>query len=203
MFYLTVPQRIAALVLTMLLLIGGALLFIDGGQSRAVSYPVPAEDEPIYVHVCGAVRNPGIIKVKAPIRKFELLKLAGGALPEADLNRVNLAEYAEDGEQVYVPKQGEVLPAAQRAKRTASRKTGNGSKARGPARTPKPQGPFDLNRATAAELEAVPGIGPVLAAKIIAYRTQHGPFAAYDDLGNVAGIGPVKLEKFRTALYVQ
>ncbi|TCL66508.1 competence protein ComEA [Hydrogenispora ethanolica] len=200
MFQLTMPQRIAALVLMALLVIAGALFFIDGGQSRADTYPIAAAEQPMYVHVCGAVRKPGVIEVKAPLRKFELLKMAGGTLPEADLNRVNLAEFVQDGEQVYIPKQGEVLPENSRSK---SRSTGARSRADGAAKAAEPKGPFDLNRATAAELETVPGIGPVLAAKIIEYRTQHGVFATYDDLGNVSGIGPVKLEKFRSFLYVK
>jgi competence protein ComEA len=199
MFELTVRQRIAALVLLVFLGIGGILIFISRNSRYADTYADPVTSDRIYVHVCGAVEKPGIISLPPATRKFEALKLAGGTLPEADLNGLNLAEFALDGEQIYIPKKGEEVH------RYKTRKTGQSQKS--PSKTPvskvKVQWPLDLNTAQVWELETVPGIGSGLAAKIIQYRTQSGRFQAYEDLQKVAGIGKAKLEKFRPYLMVQ
>lgn len=199
MFELTVRQRIAALVLLVFLGIGGILIFISRNSRYVDTYAKPAAPVKIYVHVCGAVQKPGIVSLPPATRKFEALKLAGGILPEADLNGVNLAEFALDGEQIYIPKKGEAVH------RYKTRKTVQRSKS--PPKTVvskvKVQWPLDLNAATAQELEKVPGIGTGLAAKIVQYRTESGRFQNYEDLQKVAGIGKAKLEKFRPYLAVQ
>ena len=210
MFELTIRQKIAALVLLLFLAVGGILIFITGDRRKAEVFYDDAQTDTIYVYMSGAVTKPGVIAVKPGTRKFEALKLAGGALPDADLNQVNLAEYAEDGEQVYFPKIGEKPPTGKKS----SSKSGTSSKktlAKTPAKTlvtptptqTMPKGPLDLNTATQKTLETIPGIGPVLAAKIIEYRDEHGNFQNYEDLGKVSGVGPSKLEKFRTYLTVK
>jgi competence protein ComEA len=207
MFELTVRQKIAALVLLVFLAVGGALIFINGSQRNAREFrDDPAADQ-VYVHVCGAVQKPGVISVKPATRKFEALKLAGGTLPEADLNRVNLAEYVEDGEQIYVPKVGEVIetPARKKTNRssTANRTTKSSQKQKAATPEPKPKGPFDLNTVTEKQLESISGIGPAMAAKILKYRADHGNFPSYEELEKVPGIGASKLEKFRPYFYVK
>jgi competence protein ComEA len=207
MFQLTVRQKIAALVLLFFLAVGGVLIFINGSRGNAREFRDDPATGSIYVYVCGAVQKPGVISVKPATRKFEVLKLAGGTLPEADLNRVNLAEYVEDGEQLYVPKVGEVIEPPSR-KRTTHSSTGKQSAKTSQKQTaatsePKPKGPFDLNTATEKQLESVSGIGPVMAAKILQYRADHGNFQSYEELEKVPGIGPSKLEKFRPNFYVK
>lgn len=200
MFEFTVRQRLAALLLLLFLLLGGMLLFFQrDNQGYTEEYRV-GESEPIYVHVCGAVVSPGIIKVKPGTRKYQALEIAGGALPEADLNRINLAEYVLDGEQVYLPKKGEVPP-----KTTGKRTVSTARKVNGNQEVKEKAIKvfYDLNSATQKELENVPGIGPALAARIIQFRTKNGKFTSYDDLQKVSGIGAAKLEQFRTYLFVK
>ena len=198
MFEFTHRQRIAALILLVALLLGGALLYFKReNQGYAEEYRATAEEEFIYVHVCGAVAEPGVIKLKPGTRKYHALRQAGGALPEGDLNQVNLAEYVLDGEQIYVPRKGEAPLKTARPKTASTTAGSNVSKAK------VAQGPYDLNKATAAELENVPGIGPALAERIIRYRTEHGKFGSYEELQKVSGIGAAKLEKFREYLFVK
>ncbi len=202
MFEFTVRQRLAALVLLFLMLLGGSLLFFKReNQGYTEEYRVKAEEGLIYVHVCGAVANPGVISVKPGTRKHEALQQAGGALPEGDLDQVNLAEYVLDGEQVYLPRRGEP-PLKNTRKRTIitaqGTNQGNQAKTEGAVKTP-----YDLNSATQKDLENVPGIGPSLATRILQYRVAQGRFNNYEELLKVSGIGAAKLEQFRAYLCVK
>lgn len=205
MFELTIKQKIAVLVLLIFLALGGCLLYIFGNRPYTPVSGTPESRGIIYVHVSGAVVAPGVYEVKAGARKLDALKLAGGVQTNADLNRVNLAGFVEDGEQIYVPQKGEALPeVAVKSKKgktstTSKRKTTPKPKIK---TTPPPPGPWNLNTATLEQLDTVPGIGPALAAKIIQYRTEQGLFESYEDLQKVSGVGPAKLEKFRPYLYV-
>lgn len=202
MFEFTVRQRLAALTLLFFLLLGGSLLFFNrDNQGYTEEYRVGEGEESLYVHVCGAVANPGIIEVKPGTRKYEAIQLAGGALPEGDLNQINLAEYVLDGEQVYLPKKGEVPLKATRKKTITGVKGLNSGRQENSK--PAVKFPYDLNSATQNELEHVPGIGPILAARILKYRAEHGKFNNYEDLLKVPGIGAAKLEKFRPYLIVK
>ncbi len=143
------------------------------------------------VHVVGQVRKPGVIKLPAGSRVTDAVAKAGGALHGADLAAVNLARPLTDGEQVRIPKPGE--SAAPVGGGSGGPTVGGGSG--GPSGA-TPGGPVggadakvDLNRATAAELEELPGVGPVLAQRIVDWRTEHGRFANVDELGEVSGIG--------------
>lgn len=202
MFEFTVRQRLAALTLFFLLLLGGLLLFFNrDNQGYTEQYHVSGKDELIYVHVCGAVVRPGVIKVKPGTRKFEAIRQAGGALPEGDLNQVNMAEYVLDGEQLYLPTKGEVTVKTKPKKTIAIAPVQNVTIQEKTANIPK--GPFNLNSASRKELESVPGIGPALAERILQYRTEHGKFSRYEDLLKVAGIGEAKLGQFRAHLFVK
>jgi competence protein ComEA len=202
MFEFTVRQRLAALTLLFFLLLGGSLLFFNrDNQGFTEEYRVGEEEKFLCVHVCGAVVNPGIFEVKPGTRKHEVLQLAGGALAEGDLNQINLAEYVLDGEQVYLPKKGEV-PLKVTRKKTITAVKGLSSGERTQSQ-PTAKFPYDLNSATQNELELVPGIGPALAERILKYRTEHGKFNSYEDLLKVSGIGGAKLEKFRPYLVVK
>ena len=134
----------------------------------------------VTVHVAGAVRHPGVYAIDGGGRVIDAVDAAGGLAADADPDRINLAATLSDGERVFVPRLGEDDPMPVTG-------TSGGS-------TGSPTGPLDLNAATAAELETLPGIGPTTAAAIVAYRDLHGPFASVDDLADVAGIGPSKLE---------
>ncbi|MGE5598683.1 MAG: helix-hairpin-helix domain-containing protein [Bacteroidota bacterium] len=173
---------------------GAVTIEEPGGETR----PVAAADK-VVVHVCGAVKNPGVYILPAGSRVYEAIERAGGALPEADQEALNLAAFVRDGEQIRLPRKGESPPAA--APRATAAAAGEHGGAAAP-RESAPRFPLHLNTATAADLQAVPGIGPALAARIVAYRKENGPFAEVDDLVHVPGIGARTLERFRPYLTV-
>jgi competence protein ComEA len=145
----------------------------------------------IVVQAAGAVVKPGVYTIASSARVNDLIAAAGGFAADADPDQVELAATLSDGERVYVPKMGESPPAA------------SGSRSGGAPGSPSvPSTPVDLNHASAAELETLPGIGPALAQAIVDYRSAHGAFQSIDDLGDVRGIGPAKLEQLRPLVKV-
>ena len=156
----------------------------------------------IRIHMAGAVRRPGVYSLPAWARVIDGVKKAGGATSQADLDAINLADHLKDGEQVRVPVRGrsEPLSAHQPTPEPTriSSSTGGVGMGRYPFAERSQAGPaIHLNSADQQELERLPGIGPTTAAKIVAYRTEYGPFARPEDLLNVSGIGPVRFEKLR------
>lgn len=145
----------------------------------------PKVHNPVFfvVQIEGAVRNPGVYKVPEGTRLFELIEYAGGAQDNANLQGLNLAAFLYDGQKVTVP----FLPRSEENSRHTT------------TRTPSSSGTslVNVNTASLKELESLPGIGAVLAQRIIEYREQHGPFKTLEDLLKVKGIGPKKLEKLR------
>ena len=148
---------------------------------------VPGAGTEVTVHTVGQVRTPGLRRLPPGARVADAISAAGGATEEADLAAVNLARLLVDGEQVYVPARGEL-----------SRAQPAGS---GPSGA-NPGGTVNLNTADVAALDTLPGIGPVLAGRIVAWRQQHGRFSAVDELGEVTGIGPTLLSKIRDRVAV-
>jgi competence protein ComEA len=146
----------------------------------------------VVVHVVGAVAAPGVQRLPTGSRVVDALEAAGGAGPDADLTRINLAAPLTDGQQIHVLRIGEPPPPAVGAPAmpgSAGDAAGGDAVASG--------GLVDINRATAAELEELPGVGPATAEAIIAHREQNGPFASVDELIDVRGIGAAKLEQLR------
>lgn len=156
----------------------------DGAAEVRISRP-PAP--PSVVHVAGAVRRPGVYRLPAGARVQDAVRRAGGARRGADVNAINLAAKVVDGQQVVVQSRGAAVGAATAP--AADGGVAGGSPAAGAAGGP----PISLNSATADQLDTLEGIGPATAAKIIAWRTQHGGFRSVADLGQVPGIGPKKL----------
>jgi competence protein ComEA len=136
----------------------------------------------IYVHVAGAVRQPGLLRLRAGTRVATAIERAGGAGPRADLSGVNLAAKLEDGQQVVVPVRGAAVGAS-----------GAAGAAAGGA---KPS----LGSATIEQLDQIDGIGPTLAQRIVEYRTQHGGFGSIGELREVEGIGAKRFETLHEAL---
>lgn len=140
---------------------------------------VPSGPQQLVVHVVGMVKRPGVVLLRPGARVRDAVGNAGGALPGADLAAVNLARVVVDGEQVRVPRPGEAASAPD-----ASSSGPDGAGAPGSA-----GGLVNLNTASESALEELPGVGPVLAQRIIDWRTEHGRFTSVDELAEVSGIG--------------
>jgi competence protein ComEA len=192
-------SRSTALVAGSVLLAVLALAGHRLAQTGAASAPeVVAPLEPVkrerprpqlVVHVVGAVRRPGLYRLRDGARVADAVARAGGATRDAELAGLNLAAPLVDGVQVLVPARPERL-----ARGGATGSAGGGAAGAGAvAPTPKPS----LSTATAEELDELPGVGPVTAQRIVDYRTAHGPFASVDDLDAVPGIGPARIEQLR------
>jgi competence protein ComEA len=130
----------------------------------------------VVVHVVGQIRRPGVVTLPAGSRVADAVREAGGALPGADLSGVNMARVLVDGEQIRVPKPGEAVPSAGPA----------GAAGAGPA---SGGGLVNINSADLATLDTLPGVGPVLAQRILDWRAEHGRFSTVEELGEVSGIG--------------
>ena len=159
--------------------------------------PAGAPAGRIVVHVVGAVVSPGVVVLADGARVADAIAAAGGAASDADTEQLNLARVLGDGEQVRVPHVGEQLAAPDPAPSPPGASGGGAAAGASGGRAPA-GGPININTASASELEALPGIGPALAARIVEYRDGHGPFASVDDLTDVPGIGPAKLEALRS-----
>lgn len=156
-------------------------------SADAVAPPTPSPS-PILVDVAGWVRRPGVYEFTPGARVIDAIEAAGGPRRGAVLEALNLAAPLVDGAQILVPKRGQTPPAST----GGTTSTGAGA----------PGGLIDVNTASAAELEALPGIGEVLAQRIVDHRTEHGPFSSVEDLLDVSGIGEAILEDIRDLVTV-
>ncbi len=166
-----------------------ALAWRIAGRTPAPTQPdaarpavvTPREPTELLVHVAGAVRKPGVYRIAGDGRVIQAIRLAGGPAPTADLGLVNLAAPLQDGQQVLVPRRATTAAAG------APVATAGTAAA----------GPLSLSSATAEQLDTLDGIGPTLAARIVAWRGQHGGFSSVDQLLDVPGIGETRLEALR------
>ncbi len=152
----------------------------------------------IAVHVVGAVHQPGVYHLPSTARADDAVRAAGGATTSADLRRVNLAAALTDGAQLWIPRFGERAPNTSLPAGPSTQGNPTGSTANSPA------APLivNINNATAAELDQLPGVGPSTARAIVDHRSRNGPFATVDDLLAVRGIGPAKLAELRAFVRV-
>jgi competence protein ComEA len=190
----------------------------SGHQAASGSGPAPvtvrrAPAGPVLVHVTGAVRRPGVYRLRDGARVQDAVRRAGGTRGRADVQAVNLAAKVADGQQVVIPLRAAAGAAGGGAGAVAGGGTGAapvgaaagggagaaGGGAGGVAGTGAtvPAVPLNLNTATAEQLDALDGVGPATAQKILEYRAQHGGFGSVDDLGEIPGIGPKRLEALR------
>jgi competence protein ComEA len=156
-----------------------------GSGASAHGEPSASSSKRLYVHVVGAVRRPGLIRVAGGTRVGRALEQAGGPTGRADLTLVNLAARVQDGQQIVVPVRGGAGPGG--ADGAASGFAAPGAK-------------LHLSSATPEQLDQVDGIGPTLAARIVEHRDAHGGFRSLDDLSQVEGIGEKRLATLREAL---
>jgi competence protein ComEA len=192
------PRQLAALGLALVALVVLGGWYVSRGRPEAAPASAPAiavTDDgggggsgggSVIVHVAGAVREPGVYRMRAGARVADAVGRAGGATPRADLTQVNLAAKVEDGRQIVVPRR---VPAAA---------TGAG----GSSSPAQPGVPLNLNTATLEQLDELSGIGPATAQKILDYREEHGGFGSVEELGQVPGIGDVRLASLREQVRV-
>lgn len=155
---------------------------------------------PIYVDICGEVRQPGVYQITEGTRLFEVIRQAGGLTENADINVINQAETVCDGQKIRILSYQETAEAADGSGQ-ASGQNGAGSGTVGGSAVDA-EGRVDLNRADAAALQTIPGIGPSKAQRILEYREASGPFAKIEDIKNVSGIGNKTFESIRDYLTV-
>ena len=167
-----------------------------------IATPAPTTTpSPLKVYVSGAVATPQLVTLPVGSRIADAVAAAGGATSDADLTRINMAEFLRDATQIHLPALEEegialptpilatpILPTPTIVSPTIASASSASSSGAEKVR---------INSASQTELESLPGIGPVTAARIIAYREQNGNFVELDDLDAVSGIGPAKLENLR------
>jgi competence protein ComEA len=166
----------------------------SGARSRAAASP-EASSRPsgrVVVQVAGAVAHPGVVRVSADARVIDAVHAAGGGLPGADLDRLNLAAKVVDGQRIAVALVGQPAPAESGAGATTDGAAGDGTTS----------GPININTATATQLEELPGIGPSLAAAIIKEREKRGGFKAVGELQDVRGIGELRFADIKDLVSV-
>ncbi|MBC5826606.1 MAG: helix-hairpin-helix domain-containing protein [Candidatus Eremiobacteraeota bacterium] len=174
----------------------------------------PSASQKVTVYVCGAVNRPDVYTLAAGSRVVDAIAKAGGALPQARVEELNLAAPLTDAMKVAVPAKGQRSSAAERddVSQAASpaaadsgqssglrriRGASRGRRSASAAHKLRPGQSLNVNEAGVLELASLPGVGPSLARRIVDYRAQNGPFQTVDDLQNVAGIGPSKFEKMQ------
>lgn len=181
---LTRLQRVAILILVILVICGGATAYI---RSRPKPVTIHKDSRTtqtdrkasLKVHVAGAVTRPGLYDLEEGSRVSDAIALAGGPAADAMLDEVNLAARLKDGQKIMVPQRGQV------------------ASLEGGATAPSGQQTVNVNTADAQLLDSLPGVGPSLAARIVDHRRKNGPFSSLEDLDSVEGIGPSKLESLK------
>jgi competence protein ComEA len=180
------PQKIALSIIAAIVLLLSIFMVVRGNtEANAVPEIVPitiAEPE-IFVDVTGAVNNPGVYSLTGRSRVIDAIKAAGDSAPGADLSTINLARVLNDGEQIYVDSTVVNSSGQRVSKKVAS-------------------GPININRATLRQLDALVGIGPVIAGRIIEYRKKNGSFLTIDDLQKVSGIGAAKFAQIKSKVRI-
>lgn len=184
----TYSQRRALIAISLVAILFATFLFTNtrgravAQESAKPTLTMPAVAKTILIHVAGKVKRPDVYPLLAGSRVSDAIKAAGGAQKGVDLSDINLARVLVDGEQVYVGYVAKVSSSSSKSSKTRF------------------TGVINVNRATKAEFDSLAGIGPVIASRIINYRSVNGPFLALDDLLKVSGIGSKTLERIRPRL---
>lgn len=186
----TASQRKALAVIALIAVAISAFYIFKPNPAEAIpETPVVMKPALLVVDVTGEVINPGVYELNANARVIDAVKAAGGAKKSADLSLINLARLVKDGEQIYI--EAKISSQSSRYRRSGSS-----------LQTSIGNATININRASAKELERLPGIGPVLASRIVEFRSANGSFLTVEDLGKVPGIGNSKLEKFRNLIRI-
>ena len=179
-------QKIALSIIAAIVLALSVLIVLRGNTQINAGpeiIPITIAEPEIFVDVTGAVNNPGVYSLTGRSRVIDAIKAAGDSAPGADLSTINLARVLNDGEQIYVDSTA-VNSFGQRVSKKVS------------------SGPININRATLRQLDALDGIGPVIAGRIIEYRKKNGSFLTVDDLQKVSGIGAAKFAQIKAKVRI-
>ena len=179
-------QKIALSIIASVVLALSVLIVLRGNTQMNAApeiIPITIAEPEIFVDVTGAVNNPGVYTLTGRSRVIDAIKAAGDSTPGADLSTINLARVLNDGEQIYVDSTV-VNSSGQRVSKKVS------------------SGPININRATLRQLDALDGIGPVIAGRIIEYRKKNGSFLTIDDLQKVSGIGAAKFAQIKSKVRI-
>jgi len=179
-------QKRALLVIGSLLLLLSVFIVARGNSqpNEALQVvPITIAEPEIFVDVTGAVNKPGVYTLTGKSRVIDAIKAAGDSAPGADLSTINLARVLNDGEQIYVD---------------STIVSSNGARVSKAVRS----GPININRATARQLDALDGVGPVIAQRIVDYRKINGSFLTIDDLQKVSGIGAAKFAQIKAKVRI-
>jgi len=193
---LSKEQQLLLLGLILSIIVGLGIMayrnLVPATVNENISIETPQETKPIglIVHISGAVRREGVYKLQAGDRLMDVLKLAGGALPSADLSALNLAEVVKDGEKIVVPAKVELRI------EEGLGTVGLGTKGVGVAGG----GKVNLNAANMEQLDSLPGIGKSTAQKIIEYRQKIGSFQRIEQIMEIPRFGKAKFEKIKDRL---
>lgn len=175
------PQETVILAAATLMLAAAGVLLVARRPAPPIRIIEAPTTSDLAVQVDGAVARPGIYRLVSGARVAEALAAAGGANADADLDALNRARRVRDGEHITVPR----------------------AAAPGSIPASGPLAALDLNSATAEALESLPGVGPVVARRIVEYRSSHGGFRRVDDLLQVKGVGPRLLERLRARVVIR
>jgi competence protein ComEA len=185
--FTTVHKRALIAVFVIVCAVSAVVVFRGHSQPILEAPPIVIAPPKVMVDVAGGVKSPGLYELPANSRVMDAITAAGGTRPGTDTSDINLARIIKDGEQIYVdPVTATNTNQITRSTRVAKKKSG----------------PININRASAGELDALPGIGPVVASRIIEYRKTNGPFTSVDDLQKVSGIGVAKFAQFKSKVRV-
>ncbi len=179
-------QKRALLIIGVFLLLISLLVVFRGNSQASATpeiLPITVVEPEIFVDVTGAVNKPGVYSLTGKSRVIDAIKAAGDSAPGADLSTINLARILNDGEQIYVDSTV-VNSAGVRVSKFVH------------------SGPININRATARQLDALDGIGPVIAQRIVDYRKVNGSFVSIDDLQKVSGIGAAKFAQIKSKVRI-
>lgn len=166
------------------------------------------ENNNIFVHICGAVNNPGIVELKNNSRIIDAINAAGGLTANADVSYVNLAYIISDGIKIYIPTIEEIerisfeYLSSECGDNIIEHTSFNGKKGMGDTNIYGIKFQININTATESELDSLPGIGPSIANKIIVYRNNNGKFKSIEEIKNVSGIGDAKYENIKDFIFI-
>ena len=179
-------QKRALLIIGAVLIVLSSVIVFRGNTEASATpeiVPITVAEPEIFVDVAGAVNKPGVYSLSGKSRVIDAIKAAGDSAPGADLSTINLARILNDGEQIYVDS-AVVNSSGVRVSQSIH------------------SGPININRATAKQLDALDGIGPVIAQRIVDYRKHNGSFISIEDLQKVSGIGAAKFAQIKAKVRI-